>query len=71
MIIKGFSLVNELKALEAKKAAGENEDAILAEYDKRAGLITKDGEKVETGTFWDFENKTVKEVKKEKKGKKK
>ena len=33
-------------------------EAILAEYDKLAGTIrTKDGVKVETGSFWDFENK--------------
>lgn len=31
--------------------------AIIAEYDKLGGAIkTKDGRKVETGTFYDFEN---------------
>jgi hypothetical protein len=32
-------------------------EEILAEYDKLARLIHKDGVKVETGKFWDFENK--------------
>jgi hypothetical protein len=35
-------------------------EEILAEYDKLAGLIHKDGVKVETGNFWDFENKCAK-----------
>lgn len=36
-------------------------EAILAEYDKLAGLIrTKDGRKVATGTFYDFENRCPK-----------
>jgi hypothetical protein len=64
MIIKGYTLVNEIKAEEAVRAAGDNEVAILAEYDKRGGLIKKDGVKVENGTFWDFENKVAKTPKK-------
>jgi hypothetical protein len=32
----------------------------LAEYDKLAGLIHKNGVKVETGSFWDFENRCAK-----------
>ena len=35
-------------------------EEILAEYDKLAGLIHKDGVKVETGNFWDFESKCAK-----------
>jgi hypothetical protein len=31
---------------------------IIAEYDKRGGLITgKEGQKVKTGCFWDFEER--------------
>jgi hypothetical protein len=29
----------------------------LAEYDRLGGLILKDGEKIKTGSFYDFENK--------------
>ena len=35
-------------------------EEILAEYDKLAGLIHKNGVKVETGSFWDFENRCAK-----------
>ena len=35
-------------------------EEILAEYDKLAGLIHKDGIKVEMGNFWDFENQCAK-----------
>lgn len=46
---------------EKRDATGEE---ILAEYDKLAGLIQKDGVVVPTGTFWDFDNK-VSKLKKE------
>ena len=37
-------------------------EAIIAEYDKLGGLIrTKDGQKVETGTFYDFINRKPRE----------
>lgn len=65
MKIKGYTLINEHKAAEAVTAAGERgDDVVLAEYDKRGGLIKKDGDKIEAGTFWDFENATAKAVKK-------
>ncbi len=68
MIVKGYTLVNENKAAEAVTAANEGgDDVILAEYDKRGGLIKKGSEKIEAGTFWDFENATAKAVKKSKK----
>jgi hypothetical protein len=35
-------------------------EEILAAYDKLAGLIHKDGVKVETGSFWDFEHRCAK-----------
>jgi hypothetical protein len=43
--------------LERHEPTGEE---ILAEYDKLAGLIHKNGVKVETGSFWDFENRCAK-----------
>ena len=37
-------------------------EMIIAEYDKLGGLIkTKDGQKVETGMFYDFENRKPKD----------
>lgn len=54
---KKFWCVNPVKLADAIKVANGNEDLILAEYDKRAGLI-KDydtGEVIPRGTFWDFE----------------
>lgn len=54
---KKFWCTNPVKLAEAIKAANGSEDLVLAEYDKRAGLI-KDwntGEKIERGTFYDFE----------------
>lgn len=35
---------------------------ILAEYDRLGGLITKDGEKVATGSFYDFKNRCARKV---------
>lgn len=32
-------------------------ELVLANYDKLAGFITKDGVKVKTGSFWDFKAK--------------
>lgn len=32
-------------------------EIVLANYDKLAGFITKDGVKVKTGSFWDFKLK--------------
>lgn len=31
-------------------------EAVVAAYDRLAGLITKNGAKVKTGCFWDFKN---------------
>ena|SRR3990167_4421229 len=39
------------------------QEAILAEYDRLAGLIkTRNGEKVATGSFYDFENKCARKT---------
>ncbi len=76
MNILGFELVSEEKYARAKEVAGEdNEKELLAQYDKLGGLITKDGEKVATGSFYDFKAKKARfeplvsfEKPKEKKG---
>ena len=45
---------------------GLGEDAepelILANYDKLAGYITKDGIKIKTGSFWDFKAKAARKT---------
>lgn len=64
-VVKGYELKNRRKAVicaegnigEGMSFPGvgwENEDALLAEYDKRGGLIMKDGQKIATGSFYDF-----------------
>lgn len=42
---------------------GDNasDEALLAEYDRLGGLITKDGLKVKTGSFYDFSAKKPRE----------
>lgn len=67
-IIKGYEIVNDEKwnravegsmGKEGKLENGVGEDASdelkLAAYDKLGGLIRKDGHKVKTGSFFDFE----------------
>lgn len=80
MNIKGFELVNEEKANRAlngtqrgdgtmfggiiKEDGSYDDNALLAEYDKLGGLITKNGDKVKTGSFYDFKTrKALKEPK--------
>ncbi len=76
--ILGYDLVNDEKADRALngtmndkseriggviKADGTWDDAaLLAEYDKLGGLITKGNDKVVTGSFWDFRNKAARAV---------
>lgn len=76
--ILGYDLVNDEKADRALngtlkgngerfggvvKADGTWDDAaLLAEYDKLGGLITKNGDKVVSGSFYDFKNKVAREV---------
>jgi hypothetical protein len=51
----------EAATVQARQARHEpTGEEILAEYDKLAGLIHKDGVKVETGNFWDFANQCAK-----------
>jgi hypothetical protein len=64
-----YELKSEPKAARAVEAATVQArqerheptgEEILAEYAKLAGVIHKDGVKVEPGNFWDFENKCYK-----------
>lgn len=72
--IKEFELVNDEKVNRAiygsvgregrlSGGVGENatDEAKIAEYDRLGGLIKKDGNKVKTGSFYDFEKKGVRE----------
>ena len=62
--ISDYILANEAKARQVQGVLGYNgsDDAILAAYDKRGGLILKveNREVVPTGTFYDFEKKVAK-----------
>lgn len=71
--VKGFELINSEKVERAlvgtvqrtgalsggvQKPDGTYDgDALLAEYDRLGGLVRKDGEKVKTGSFYDFKAK--------------
>jgi len=59
MEIEGFELSNTVKLERAKEQLGENADehAILVAYDKLAGLITKGGQKVKAGCFYNIKTK--------------
>ena len=74
MNILGYDLVNDEKVnraiygsigQEGRLSGGVGENATdevkLAEYDKLGGLITKDGNKVKTGSFYNFEKKIARE----------
>jgi hypothetical protein len=74
MEIKGFVLENLDKVNRAingsitdkgRIVGGVGKDAkpeaILGEYDRLGGYITKDGEKVKNGSFYDYANKEVRE----------
>lgn len=39
-----------------ESALEETPEQVLAQYDKLGGLITRNGDKVKTGCFWDFKN---------------
>lgn len=71
MQIREFYLANEAKVrrvIEGTESAATHRlegglgleakpEDILAQYDRLGGLITVNGNKVKTGSFWDFENK--------------
>lgn len=56
-IINGFKLENAAKLERAETVVGSDATTLLAEYDRLGGLITKNGDKVKTGSFYDFEAK--------------
>lgn len=65
-VIKGYELVNEGKLSVVINGDGNsfdglgaeaNDSAVLAEYDKRGGLIRFKGRKLVTGCFYDFKAK--------------
>ena len=45
-----------------KEAKEVYQKALLAEYDRLGGLITKSGVKVKTGSFWDIQKKVARET---------
>ncbi len=50
-------------SMEGGVGKNATQEQILAEYDRLGGLIkTKDGRKVATGSFWDFEKKAARET---------
>ena len=61
-----IDFVNKKKYEQAVLLAGKNADTkkIAVEYDRLGGLMYKivkgEKEKIETGTYWDFENNKVK-----------
>lgn len=71
MIVKTLDLVNEDKLARVKIKANGNEDLLIALYDSTGGLIlNEEGDKVETGSFWDFKEGKPKEAPVAKKDKK-
>jgi hypothetical protein len=73
--INGFTLVNAEKierALHGTMGKGgelnggvgdkAKPEDLLAEYDRLGGLILKDGRKVKTGSFYDFDKKEARET---------
>lgn len=78
MDINGFQLVNlskvnrviqgdtgehgELKGGLGEEKAKEHPELVLAYYDRLGGLVTKDGNKVKMGAFWDFVKQVPRET---------
>lgn len=60
VVVGKFELVNKAKVERAIATVGNNEQAILAEYDKLGGFIRYEGNKVVNGAF--FDRKTGKVV---------
>lgn len=59
MIIEGYELENAVKLDRAREMAGpEATDAtLLAFYDRLGGRLTKGGQQLKTGCFWDAKGK--------------
>ena len=54
---KGYVLVDRAKREAAEVAAEKTGNSVLAEYDKRGGLIRDSkGNALPAGGFWDFES---------------
>ena len=76
MEINGYVMVNEAKVrrviegtdsssthrLVGGLGKGAKPELLLAHYDKTGGLITKNGNKVKTGAFWDFKANAPRET---------
>lgn len=74
--VKGYQLLNAEKVERAlfgqpvnggtkggiaKEDGSYDDDALLAEYDRTGGLIRKNGDRVKTGSFYDFKKKAPRE----------
>lgn len=59
MRIGNYTLDNSVKLDRAQAKIGpeSSEEALLVEYDRLGGLITKGGQKIKTGCFYDSKNK--------------
>lgn len=60
MQIEGYTIENPIKLGRAKDKLGAvkyDEHTLLAEYDRLGGLITRNGQKVKTGCFYDAKAK--------------
>ncbi len=63
-MVKAGKLANPVNAPKekAKEAQEAWDKALLAEYDRLGGLITKDSIKVKNGSFWDIVKRQPREV---------
>lgn len=61
MNVQGYNLANTAKLDRAKEKLPENatDHDILVAYDKLGGLITKGGQKIKTGCFYNVKSKTA------------
>lgn len=61
MEINGYKLENSIKIQRAESTLGADftENDLLVAYDKLGGLITKGGQKIKTGCFYDTKRKAA------------
>lgn len=59
MEIDGYQLTNTVKLDRARTIIGEDasDQDLLVAYDRLGGLITKEGQKIKTGCFYDVKSK--------------
>lgn len=63
--IGNYYLYSRSKIRDAKQLGGQDEELMLAYYDRRMGLIKDEkGNVVANGTFWDFETNQPKKSQK-------